>query len=473
MNRILVVDDDANLLAGIKEVLGDAGYDVATAPRAEIALELLGRQNFDLMILDLRMPGMDGLEALGEVRRLRPRLPVIVVTGHGTMETAIQATKQGAFDYHVKPLDPADLLCTVRRALESATLMQGALAVGADAALAPQPAMIGQGPAMQELFKTIGRVAPTNATVLIRGESGTGKELVAKAIYDHSARSQAPLVVVNCVAIPETLLESELFGHERGAFTGAAHRRIGRFEQAHGGTIFLDEIGDIPPSIQSKLLRVLQEKSFQRLGSNATLTTDVRLLAATNRDLEKAVREGRFREDLYHRLNVVTVWVPPLRERLEDIPALAEFFVTRFAQEMRIPRPAVAPQAIRRLQEYSWPGNVRELEHCIQRAMIFTRGYSIQAADLTLPTAAPDRPQSAERGAYLEQLHGCVARYLAVRSGSGTLREFLDLAEKLLLTEALRRTQGHRTRAARLLGIPRPTLHARLQKHGLGGQRTE
>ncbi len=472
MNRILVVDDDARLVAGIKEVLSDAGYAVATAGRAEAALGLLGRQDFDLMILDVRMPGMGGLAALAEVRRLRPRLPVIVVTGYGTMETAIEATKQGAFDYHLKPLDPAELLRTVRRALESTALMQGELAVGSQVVAPVQPAIIGHGPAMQELFKTIGRVAPTNATVLIRGESGTGKELVAKAIYQHSARSHAPLVVVNCVAIPETLLESELFGHERGAFTGAAARRIGKFEQADGGTIFLDEIGDIPLSIQSKILRALQEKTFQRLGSNATHHSDVRLLAATNRDLERAVAEGRFREDLYHRLNVVTVWVPPLRQRLEDIPALVEFFVARFAQEMRMARPVVAREAIQRLQQYWWPGNVRELEHCVQRAMILTRGYSIQPADLRLPVEPPGQ-QANESAPYLETLHGCIEQYLAHRSGSGTLRQFLDLAEKLLLTEALRRTRGHRTRAARLLGIPRPTFHARLQRHGLGGQPTE
>lgn len=332
--------------------------------------------------------------------------------------------------------------------------------------------IIGNSGPMRQAYEQIAQVARTNTTVLIRGESGTGKELVAKAIYQHSTRSHAPLVVVNCVAVPETLLESELFGHERGAFTGAAARRIGKFEQADGGTIFLDEIGDVPLSIQSKILRVLQEKTFQRLGSNATLRSDVRVLAATNRDLEKAVAEGRFREDLYHRLNVVTVWVPPLRQRLEDIPALVDFFVARFAQEMRVARPVVSGEAIQRLEQYSWPGNVRELEHCIQRAMIFTRGYSIQPVDLRLPAEASG--QGADESApYLETLHRCIEHYLAHRSGSGTLRQFLDLAEKLLLTEALRRTRGHRTRAARLLGIPRPTLHARLQRHGLGGHPTE
>ena len=315
---------------------------------------------------------------------------------------------------------------------------------------------------------SIGRVAQTDATVLIRGESGTGKELVARAIYQHSLRSDAPLSVVNCVAIPETLLESELFGYEKGAFTGATARRIGKFEQADGGTVFLDEIGDMPLSIQAKILRVLQEKEFERLGGNHTVGVDVRVLTATNRDLEIAIAEGVFREDLFYRLNVVTIQVPPLRERREDIPALVDYFLERSARELNVDRPPIAEDAMELLQDHTWPGNVRELQHCIQRTMIHTKGHPIQGADLHLALEL-DNGRGLADAANLddERLLDIVQRWLNSHGGVRACERFLEKAERLLLTEALKRTEGNQTRAAELLGLTRPTLHAKIQKYGL------
>ena len=333
MSRILVVDDERNVLLGFEEVLRPEGHEVITSTHAQEALEHIEAEEFDLVILDIRMPGMSGLDALKRIKQGHPKLPVIIMTGEGTMETAIEATKCGAFDYHLKPFEPADMIRTIEKALQCTRLMKGQVALGRQNAAAGD-AIIGQSLPMQEVYKAIGRVAQTDATVLIRGESGTGKELVARAVYQHSLRSEAPLSVVNCVAIPETLLESELFGYEKGAFTGATARRIGKFEQASGGTIFLDEIGDMPLSIQAKILRVLQEKEFERLGGNQTIRVDVRVLTATNRDLEIAISEGAFREDLFYRLNVVTIQVPPLRERREDIPTLVDYFLERSAREL-------------------------------------------------------------------------------------------------------------------------------------------
>ena len=324
---------------------------------------------------------------------------------------------------------------------------------------------------MQGVFKAIGRVAQTDATVLIRGESGTGKELVARAIYQHSLRSDMPLSVINCVAIPETLLESELFGYEKGAFTGATTQRVGKFERADGGTVFLDEIGDIPLSIQAKILRVLQEKEFERLGGNETIRVDVRVLTATNRDLEITIAEGAFREDLYHRLNVVTIQVPPLRERREDIPKLVDYFLERSARELQMDKPPLSEDAMEVLQDYSWPGNVRELQHCIQRAMIYNRGHPVQAADLPITLKLGSQFGPAEAATLDdERLLDVVQRHLSSHGGGRAYEKFLEKVEKLLLAEALRRTKGNQTRAAKLLGLARPTFHAKMQKYDLHGK---
>jgi nitrogen regulation protein NR(I) len=471
MSKILVVDDEPSMLAAFEEILGGLEHEVVTARRAETAIERLGGERVDLVILDIQLSGMSGLEALRRIRREQPKLPVVVITGHGTMSTAIEATKLGAFDYQLKPIEPDEMLATIERALEGVRLMRGQVAVGAEKATVTGEAIIGQSAAMQEVYKAIGRVAQTEAAVLIRGESGTGKELVARAIYQHSLRAERPLILVNCAAIPENLLESELFGHERGAFTGAVGERIGKFQQGDQGTIFLDEIGDMPVALQAKILRVLQDKSFQRVGGDETIRSNVRVLAATNRNLEKAISEGRFREDLFHRLNVFTISLPPLRDRREDISDLADYFVARFARELKIEEPLLSEEALEVLRSHAWPGNVRELEHCIQRMMISTGGHPIQAADLSSLLAQAD-PQAASGrlAADDETLRDLVRRYLRLAAGESSHERFVQKVEAFLIAEALHQTRGNQTHAARLLGLPRQTLNDKIQKYRLSAE---
>jgi nitrogen regulation protein NR(I) len=468
MAKILVVDDERNVVRAFEEILATRGHEVIGVHGAEEAMRRLQDAGVELVILDIRLPGMSGLDALARIRKLRPTLPVIVMTGQGTTDTAIEATKRGAYDYLLKPFEPAEMLRTIAKALEAARLMKGRLALDPETVVPPADAIVGRSPPMQQLYKAIGRVAPTDATVLIRGESGTGKELVARAIYQHSHRSKMPLVVVNCAAIPETLLESELFGYEPGAFTGAMTRRIGKFEQAHGGTILLDEIGDIPLMVQAKILRVLQDGTFQRLGGNETIQSDVRVLCATNRDLERAIAAGGFRDDLYHRLNVVTLQLAPLRERRDDIPLLVDYFLSRFARAAGIERPPLAQNALDALVNYAWPGNVRELEHLIQRLMIFAGGYTIQAQDLPWTVRTDSQAAAGEANpSRQEQWLNLVQTYLTSYGGVHASEDLLGMVERLLIVEALRRSQGNQTHAARLLGMPRPTLHARMQKFGM------
>jgi len=472
MARILVVDDERNVLRAFEDILTTRGHEAACVSGAEEAIRRLKNADFDLVIMDVCLPGMNGLDALAQIRQIQPMLPVIVMTGQGTTDSAIEATKRGAFDYQLKPFEPAEMLQTIAKALEAARLMKGRLALNPETTTPPSDAIVGRSAVMQQLYKAIGRVAATGATVLIRGESGTGKELVARAVYQHSQRSQMPLVVVNCAAIPETLLESELFGYERGAFTGATTRRVGKFEQAHGGTMFLDEIGDIPLMVQAKILRALQDGTFQRLGGNETLQSDARVLCATNRDLERAIAAGSFREDLYHRLNVVTLQIAPLRERRDDIPALVDYFMSRYARAAGIERPPLAQNALDALVNHSWPGNVRELEHLIQRLMIFTGGYTIQAHDLPWALRTDSQaPTNEGNPSNEEQWLSLIRMHLTAYAGNHACEELLEKIEKLLIIEALRRSHGNQTHAARLLGLPRPTLHAKMQKHGMhGGQ---
>ncbi len=470
MAKILVVDDERNVLRAFEDILAARGHAIVCTSGAEEAMRRLKEADFELVILDICLPGMSGLDALAKIRQIQPALPVVVMTGQGTTDTAIEATKRGAFDYHLKPFEPEEMLQTIAKALEAARLMKGRLALNPETAVVESDAIVGRSPPMQQLYKAIGRVAATGATVLIRGESGTGKELVARAIYQHSPRSKMPLVVVNCAAIPDTLLESELFGYEPGAFTGAMTRRIGKFEQADGGTIFLDEVGDIPLLVQAKILRTLQDGTFQRLGGNETLRSDVRVLSATNRDLEGAIAAGGFREDLYHRLNVVTLQLPPLRERRDDIPILIDYFSSRYARAAGIERPPLAQNALDALMNHSWPGNVRELEHLIQRLMIFAGGYTIQAHDLPWTLRVdPQAPAGAASPSTDEQWLNLIRAHLTSYSGDHACEELLEKIEKFLIVEALRRSQGNQTHAARLLGLPRPTLHARMQKYGMHG----
>jgi nitrogen regulation protein NR(I) len=467
MRTILVIDDDDQLRRSFQKLLAEEGYATQGAASGEEGLKMIQRKTPDLVVLDMRLPGMNGLETFQRIHLLDPKLPVIMMTAFGTTETAIEATKRGAFDYLLKPFEIPELLAVIRQALEAGRFMRTPVDMdGSAPERGSREAIVGRSRAMQEVYKAIGRVASTEATVLIRGESGTGKELVARAIYQHSQRAERPFQVINCVAIPENLLESELFGYEKGAFTGASHRRLGKIEQAHGGTVFLDEIGDMPFGIQSKILRLLQERSIERLGGRETIPVDVRIIAATNRDLETALREGRFREDLYYRLKVVTITLPPLRDRLDDLPLLADYFLARYARELEMDPPGITPEALAALGAYRWPGNVRELANAIHKALIFNRGAPIrpeemaQAVDAGTPRRLPDAGGD-------RILRQWVREVLTLRREEDTFDAIIDRVAGILVAEALNLTQGNRSRAAKLLGLSRPTLHAKIEKYRL------
>jgi two-component system response regulator HydG len=457
---VLVVDDDAGHLSMLRTVLTGWGYGVTGAGDGAEAVDLVQSRPFDAVLLDIRMAGMGGMEALSRIKEYNPAVPVLIMTAYSSVETAVSALKSGAYDYLTKPLDLDVLRLTLERALdhlrlarENASLRQK-LGPGAGG-----PEIIGKSAAIRELFSMIDMVAPTEATVLIAGESGTGKELVAKALHAASPRSAGPLVAVNCAALSETLLESELFGHEKGAFTGAERRREGRFMAANKGSIFLDEIGEIAPAIQAKLLRVIQEREIQRVGGDRPIGVDVRILAATNRDLKKEVEAGRFREDLYYRLNVVALAVPPLRERVQDIPLLAQHFLARFAEKNRKRIKGFTPAAMDQMLRCPWPGNVRELENAVERAVILSVGEYVSERELPL-TAPRD-------GA------GLAGQALQAGSGSGSPLELAGLAgrplddvEREVILATLRDTSGNKSEAARMLGITRATLHKKLKKYG-------
>jgi two-component system NtrC family response regulator/two-component system nitrogen regulation response regulator GlnG len=468
MGEILIVDDDGQLRSSFEKLLTAEGHRVRAASSGEAGLEAVRESIPDLVVMDVRMPGMDGLEAFEAMHRIEPRLPVIIMTAYGSTDTAIQATKLGAYDYILKPFDIPDVLELIGQALEAGRVMRTKVALTADPEEEDEgEALIGQSRAMNEVYKAIGRVAGTDALVLIRGESGTGKELVARAIFQHSQRANRPFLIINCVAIPDTLLESELFGYEKGAFTGAVQRRVGKIEQANHGAVFLDEIGDMPVNIQAKILRLLQEKKIERLGGRETIDVDVRIIAATNRDLEAAVTEGVFREDLYYRLKVVTLNIPPLRDRKEDIPQLANYFLRRFAREMDMDNPGLTKEAVEALMEYNWPGNVRELANALQKALVFSRGGALGGTDVLKAVgdfgngASPPSPYGAE-GPLKEWVRSCLAA-----PGDSAFDACMDHVGRLVIREALEITQGNRTRAAKLLGLSRPTLLAKIEKYGL------
>ncbi len=467
MGTILIVDDDPQLRQSFEKLLSGEGHKVRTAPSGEVGLSMLKEDPPDLVIMDVRLPGMSGLETFLAMREIEPKLPVIVMTAFGTTETAIEATKLGAFEYVLKPFDVPDMLATIEKALEAGRFMRARVEMNGTPEEAPPDALIGKSKVMQEVYKAIGRVAPTDATVLVRGESGTGKELVARAIYHHSLRAERPFLVINCVAIPETLLESELFGYEKGAFTGAVGRRVGKIEQANGGTVFLDEIGDMPFSIQAKILRLLQEKSIERLGGREPIPVDVRVIAATNRDLETALAEGRFREDLYYRLKVVTIWLPPLRDRQGDIPLLADYFLAQLAARMGVENPGMTPEAKALLDRSPWPGNVRELANVIQKALIFSRGLPIGPEDVEQAMSGEGVERKADGEGAQEAIRQWVRKVLASETGENLFDFFMDNFAAILITEALRLTGGNRTRAAKLLGLSRPTLQSKIEKYGL------
>jgi len=465
MAKILIVDDDSQLRQSFEKLLKQEGHEVRVAASGEAGVEAVKQASPDLVIMDMRMPGMTGLEAYQQMHTIDPCLTVIIMTAYGTTEIAIEATRMGAYDYILKPFDIPEMLMLISQALETARCSrenaetQEAVQVKADQ-------FLGSSRVMQDVYKSIGRVAATDALVLIRGESGTGKELVAQAIHKYSQRNNKPFVPINCVAIPDTLLESELFGYEKGAFTGANRSKAGRIEQATGGTIFLDEIGDMPLNIQAKILRLLQEKQFVRLGGGNIIPTDVRILAATNRNLEKAVADGLFRKDLYYRLNVVTIALPPLREREGDVSELADHFLARLSVDMEMSNPGLDKDASEFLATHDWPGNVRELMNTLQKALIFNRGAPISRDELTqVVSLTGDMTDATEKSD--ESFKAEIRRVLTQYAGENCFEMLMDYSGRLVVAEALEITDGNRTRAARLLGMSRPTLLARIEKYGL------
>jgi nitrogen regulation protein NR(I) len=463
--HILLIEDDAGLATNLCDVLTEDGFEVAVCNRGDEGLRRANKDEYDVVLTDLRLPGLGGLELVKQLHETQPRLPVVLMTAHGTIETAIEATKLGAYDYLQKTFEMPELLGVLHRALEASRLMREPVTLP-NAPTESRTALVGTGRAMQEVCKEIGRVAAKPVTVLIRGETGTGKELIARAIYQHGSRAKAPFIAINCAAIPENLLESELFGHERGAFTGADQRRIGRFEQANKGTLFLDEIGDLPPNTQVKLLRVLQQQTFQRVGGSEAITVDVRVIAATHRNLEAMIREGKFREDLFHRLNVVSLQLPPLRERREDIPVLVQHFLRRYADDFSIENPTITSDAVAVLQADSWPGNVRELENMTRRLLLAARGLSINADDVRQTLAA----RNAE-AAPIGLSFTAYACDLLARAQKGELQDaharILAEAEREVLTQAITLAEGNQAKAARWLGLSRFTLREKLKQLGL------
>jgi two-component system nitrogen regulation response regulator GlnG len=472
MPTLLAIDDERLILDCFRYTFTDPDITLVSAASAAEGLARFQETQPDAVITDIRLPDMSGIEVLQRLRERDPKVPVILVTGHGTAETAIDAMRLGAFDYLLKPLDPDQLVDLVARAFEMSRLMRVPAKV-ADENPADDRAdvLVGRCPAMQEVYKAIGRVAPQNVTVLILGESGTGKELVARAIYNYSRRAGRSFLAVNCAAIPESLLESELLGHEKGAFTGADRRRIGKFEQCHGGTLFLDEIGDLTPATQSKILRLLQDQQFQRVGGNESVTTDVRLIAATNRDLEQMMRAGQFRSDLYYRLNVFTVRLPPLRDRGEDLPLLVDYLLRRYSRELGKDVTHASPETMECLRKYAWPGNVRELQSAVKQALVRATGPLLMPAFLPDAIRSPV-PSTASAGALSDDgSWPDVNRFIVHQLQAGTTDLYSVLIaqiERQLLTLTLRHTGQNRSEAARRLGISRSTLRLKLAALGLG-----
>jgi two-component system nitrogen regulation response regulator GlnG len=469
MPHLLLIDDDPDLIPEqVRHAFSAPNHRVEVARTGAEGLKRIDAAQPDVVLLDLRLPDMSGLEVYEEIRRIDARIPVIFVTMTKGADAAIEAMKQGAYDYLFKPLDLAQLRRVVGEALDVARLMRApAVVTEAPPDDDVEGAVIGSCPAMREVYKAVGRVAGQNVPVLILGESGTGKELIARAVYQHGSRARAPFLALNCAAIPETLLESELFGHEKGSFTGADRRRIGKFEQCNGGTLFLDEIGDMPPALQAKILRLLQEQAFERVGGNETIRTDVRLIAATHRDLKALSEEGKFRQDLYYRLGVFTIDLPPLRERGDDLPLLTQHFVRRFSRELEKEVREVAPEATARLSAYSWPGNVRELQSVLKQALLQASGPVLLPAflpDLSEGHAEPAAPAAAnEEAAGLEAF---IRRQLGP-DARDLYAEVHREADRLLLPRVLEYTRGNQFQAARLLGIARQTLRRKLQDLGL------
>jgi len=476
MSKLLLIDDEEDVRYSFQRIFDSPEIEFTTASSGEEGLKVIPKFKPDLVLMDVRMGGINGLETLRRIRAANPKQLVILMTAYGTTQTAIEAMKLGAYDYLLKPFDAVKIKELVGNALKAARDMKQVVSY--------QPLLesedyeqgiVGRSPVMQQVFKLIGQVAASNATALITGESGTGKELVARAIYHHSNRNQQPFLAVNCAAIPEQLLESELFGHERGAFTGAASQRVGKFEQCDHGTIFLDEIGDMTPATQTKILRVLQSGTFERVGGNQSMQVNVRVIAATNKPLEAAVAAKQFREDLFYRLNVVRLPIPPLRERLDDIPLLVNYFLERNARDLEKPPKSVAANVLRALEKYHWPGNVRELENAIRRAHIMAKSDAILLSDLPpeitgstgpglSPSLAP-APGPANETAATDA--AALARQLFQWARREPKLKVIAAVERELVIQALKETNDNQVHAAKLLGITRATLRKRIDKFGI------
>ena len=465
-HRICLIDDDASARVALERVLSGEGYEVSGYPDGKSGLAAALEEDFDCVLTDLRMPGVSGLELIDTLSEELPNLPVVLMTAHGTTDTAIEATRRGAFEYVLKPFEIEELLSVVSRAAAAGRRGRERVALGAEPPL--ETALVGQSRAMQGVYKDIGRVAEKPISIMILGETGTGKELVARALWQHGDRKGKAFVAVNCAAIPANLLESELFGHERGAFTGADSRRIGRFEQAGGGTLFLDEVGDLSLEMQAKLLRVLQERVITRVGGRESIPVDVRVIAATHRDLPALVAGGRFREDLWYRLNVAVIKLPPLRERREDVPALVAYFVGRHGADLGGVA-TVQPAALKFLSAQPWPGNVRQLENVVKRMLLVAHGYAIteELARAALGQGPSFGTAGEAAGRTLAAL--CEEALTNARRdpGSGAITTVLIVVEHELLAQAHAATSGNITRMAQLLGWSRLTVREKLKLHGL------
>jgi len=445
-SRILVVDDEAEIRRSVRMILEYEGFEVLEASSGPDGLAIAERESPDLVFLDIKMPGMDGLDALQRIRASNEALPVVIISGHGTVSTAVEATKAGAFDFIEKPLTTERVLVTIRNALDRTRLADENKSL--KRAVEVRHQMVGESPGLRQVWDAIKRASPTNATVLLLGESGVGKELVARSIHRNSLRSRDRFVQVNCAAIPEELIESELFGHEKGSFTGATEKQIGKFEQADRGTIFLDEVGDMSPKTQAKVLRVLQEGEVERLGSARTIKVDVRVIAATNKDLEQEIEKGTFREDLYFRLSVIPIRVPPLRDRREDIPALVKHFADLFSRDNNRRPQRFTPAALEYLQRARWKGNIRELKNTVERLIIMTPSEVVDVDDLRDIVRLEAKPAGTD-------------------NEKGTLREFKETSERAFLVGKLRENGWNISKTAEVIGTPRSNLYKKLEQYGI------
>ncbi|MFQ5753812.1 MAG: sigma-54-dependent transcriptional regulator [bacterium] len=453
MAKILIVEDDRNTLAGLEEILSEEGYEVEGVESAKKALKSLKNDRFDILLTDLKMPDMIGMELYERSLPIAPELKTIVMTAYSSVKDAVEAMKKGVYEYLTKPLDLDELFVILEKAIGEQKLLRENVELKKQVKSTYSfHNIIGKSEGIERIFNTIVKVARTQSTVLIRGESGTGKELVARAIHYNSPRMNKPLIQISCASFPETLLESELFGYEKGAFTGADNQKKGRFELAHGGTIFLDEIGEISESVQVKLLRVLQERQITRLGGTQTIQVDVRVITATNRDLEKALEQGRIREDLYYRLNVIPIVLPPLRDRKDDIPLIIDHFIKKFSMENKIPAPRISDEALKLCMKYEWPGNVRELENAIENAIVLGEGATIKREHL--PFAMFAKPKRSARHDFL-------------KNAGKTFKDKIEEAEKIILLDAIEQSGGNKSEAAKILNISLRTMRYKIKKYDL------